>query len=109
MRLWRTLRRMKTAVLLPLSVSASESGSQSRSLSVFVARHDLSGSMTIADCGSDADTDSDTDGPWSQFYFRNSSGGTGPNHDRRDIGYEQSINGGRHRGAHFNLPLRPLW
>jgi hypothetical protein len=48
------------AVLLPLS--ASESGSQSRSLSVFVARHDLSWSITIADCGSDADTDSDPDG-----------------------------------------------
>ncbi len=58
----RTLRRMKTAVLLPLSVSASVSGSQSRSLSVFVARHDLSGSITIADCGCDADTDSDPDG-----------------------------------------------
>ena len=58
----RTLRRMKTAVLLPLSVSASESGSQSRSLSVFVARHDLSGPITIADCGCDADTDSDPDG-----------------------------------------------
>jgi len=53
---------MKTVVLLPLSVSASESGSQSRSLSVFVARHDLSGSITIADCGRDADTDSDPDG-----------------------------------------------
>ena len=50
---------MKTAVLLPLSVS--ESGSQSRSLSVFGARHDLSGSITIADCGCDADTDSDPD------------------------------------------------
>jgi len=62
MRLWRTLRRMKTAVRLPLSVSASESRSQSRSLSVFVARHDLSGSITIADCGRDADTDSDPDG-----------------------------------------------
>jgi len=58
----RTLRRMKTAVLLPLSVSASESGSQSQSLSVFGARHDLSGSITIADCGCDADTDSDPDG-----------------------------------------------
>jgi hypothetical protein len=55
-----TPMRMKTAVLLPLS--ASESGSQSRSLSVFVARHDLSGSITIADCGCDADTDSDPDG-----------------------------------------------
>jgi len=65
MRLWRTLRRMKTAVLLPLSVSASESGAQSRSLSVFVARHDLSGSNTIADCGFDADTDSDPDGLFS--------------------------------------------
>jgi len=51
---------MKTAVLLPLSVL--ESGSQSRSLSVFVARHDLSGSITIADCGCDADTDSNPDG-----------------------------------------------
>ena len=61
MRLWRTLRRMKTAVLLPLSVSASESGSQSRSLSVFGARHDLSGSITIADCGCDADSDTDPD------------------------------------------------
>ena len=50
----------KMAVLLPLS--GSESGSQSRSLSVFVARHDLSGSITIADCGGDADTDSDPDG-----------------------------------------------
>ena len=60
MRLWRTLRRMKMAVLLPLS--GSESGSQSRSLSVFGARHDLSGSITIADCGCDADTDSDPDG-----------------------------------------------
>jgi hypothetical protein len=50
------------AVLLPLSVSASESGSQSRSLSVFVARHDLSGPITIADSGCDADTDSDPDG-----------------------------------------------
>jgi hypothetical protein len=48
------------AVLLPLSVSASESGSQS--LSVFVARHDLSGPITIADSGCDADTDSDPDG-----------------------------------------------
>ena len=62
MRLWHTLRRMKTAVLLPLSASESESGSQSRSLSVFVPRHDLSGSITIADCGCDADTDSDPDG-----------------------------------------------
>jgi hypothetical protein len=53
---------MKTAVLLPLAVSASESGSQPRSLSVFVARHDLSGSITIADCGCDADPDSDPDG-----------------------------------------------
>ena len=52
----------KMAVLLPLSVSASESGSQSRSLSVFVAGHDLSGSITIADCGCDADTGSDPDG-----------------------------------------------
>ena len=52
----------KMAVLLPLSLSASESGSQPRSLSVFVARHDLSGSITIADCGCDADTDSDPDG-----------------------------------------------
>ena len=58
MRRMRTLRHMKTAVLLP--VSASESGSQS--LSVFGARHDLSGSITIADCGCDADTDSDPDG-----------------------------------------------
>jgi len=49
---------MKTVVLLPLS----ESGSQPRSLSVFVARHDLRGSITIADCGCDADTDSDPDG-----------------------------------------------
>ena len=57
-----TPMRMKTAVLLPLSVSASESGSQSRSLSVSVARHDLSGSITIADCGCDADTASDPDG-----------------------------------------------
>ena len=54
--------RRKMAVLLPLSGSASESGSQSRSLSVFAARHGLSGSITIADCGSDADTDSDPDG-----------------------------------------------
>ena len=63
---------MKTAVLLPLSVTASESGSQSRSLSVFVARHDLSGSITIADCGCDADTDSGADGLVSWFYFRDS-------------------------------------
>jgi len=27
-----------------------------------VARHDLSGSITIAECGCDADTDSDPDG-----------------------------------------------
>ena len=52
----------KMAVLLPLSVSASESGSQSRSLSVFVARHDLSRPIRIADYGCDADTDSDPDG-----------------------------------------------
>jgi hypothetical protein len=52
--------RIKTAVVLP--VSASESGSQSQSLLVFVARHDLSGSITIADCGCDADTDSGPDG-----------------------------------------------
>jgi hypothetical protein len=58
------------AVLLPLSVSVSESGSQSQSLSVFVARHDLSGPIRIADCGSDADTDSDPDGLLSQFCFR---------------------------------------
>ena len=49
-------------VLLPLSVSGSESGSQSRSRTVFGARHDLSGSLTIADCGCDADTYSDPDG-----------------------------------------------
>jgi len=55
----RTLRRMKTTVLLTLSLSGSESGSQSRSLSVFVARHDLSGSIVIADCGCDADSDTD--------------------------------------------------
>ena len=71
MRLWRTLRRMKTAVLLLLSVSASESGPQSRSLSVFVARHNLSVPLTIADCDCDTDVDSDPDGLWSQFYFRN--------------------------------------
>jgi len=58
----RTLRRMKTAVVLPLLVSASESGSQSRSLSVFVARYDLSGSITTADCDYDTDPDSDPDG-----------------------------------------------
>jgi len=57
------------AVLLPLS--GSESGSQSRSLSVFVARHDLSGSITIADCGCDTDPDSDPDGLLSLLYFRN--------------------------------------
>jgi len=61
---------MKTALLLPLSVS--ESGSQSRSLSVFVARHDLSGAITIADGGCDADTDSGADGLVSWFYFRDS-------------------------------------
>ena len=68
----RTVRThvQKTAVLLPLSVSASESGSQSRLLSVFVARHDLSGPITIAGCGCDSDTDSGPDGPWSSFYFR---------------------------------------
>ena len=54
--------RMKTAVVLSLSVSVSESGLQSQSLSVFVARHDLSGSITIADCGCDAETDSDPNG-----------------------------------------------
>ncbi|MBP1600953.1 MAG: hypothetical protein H6Q06_1104 [Acidobacteria bacterium] len=53
---------MKTAVVLPLLVSASESGSQSRSLSVFVARYDLSGSITTADCDYDTDPDSDPDG-----------------------------------------------
>ena len=53
------------AVLFPLSASGSESGSQSRSLSVFVARRDLSGSITIADCGCDADSDTYPDGPWS--------------------------------------------
>jgi hypothetical protein len=68
MRRMRTLQRMKPAVLLPLSVS--ESGSQSRSLSVFGARHDLSGSITIADCGCDSDSDSDPDGLLSWFYFR---------------------------------------
>ena len=54
--------RRKMAVLLPVSGSESGSGSQSRSLSVFGARHDLSGSITIADYGCDADTDSDPDG-----------------------------------------------
>jgi len=58
-------------VLLSAVGIGIESGSQSRSLSVFFAGHDLSGSITIADCGCDADTDSDPDGPWSWFYFRN--------------------------------------
>jgi hypothetical protein len=47
------------------SAVGSASGSRLRSLSVFVARHNLSGSLTIAYCGCDADTDSDPDGPLS--------------------------------------------
>ena len=61
------MRRMRTHVQVNGGAASAVGigigvGSQPRSLSVFVARHDLSGSVTIADRGCDADTDSDPDG-----------------------------------------------